>query len=271
MPQQPHEPEKHPQGQEEMLPPPIDGCVASDGEDDEVTTGTCELDVEAELSSTTLAFLKQHLAEKEEQARRLDYVPEQFALAQFWYSNTTAQGILLEALAHVTGAAGDESESDDGVVAILSAPSVMGPAKELEGGKHLAKLKILEIDERFGVQWPDNFHHYDYNEPEVLPSSVVGKATVCVIDPPRLNIATLQQYFVSCRLLAKPSKDGRDPPCIVVTAALLEDAVREEFGLRPVAGFEVQHTTKLGNPLQLYTNYPPKLLDASSWGASHDN
>lgn len=30
---------------------------------------------------------------------------------------------------------------------------------------------------------------------------------------------------------------------------MLEEAVREEFGLRPVTDFEVEHTHKLGNPL----------------------
>jgi len=30
---------------------------------------------------------------------------------------------------------------------------------------------------------------------------------------------------------------------------VLEDAIREEFGLRAVRGFEIEHTHKLGNPL----------------------
>jgi hypothetical protein len=227
-------------------------------EEDE-TVGVSEVDVESELSQHTLAMLREHLAEKEQEGPSHFLGKENYGLAQFWYSEETAKALLLEALSHVT---------DGGVVAVLSAPSLMVPALELEGGKHLAKLQLFEIDERFGVQWPDNFHHYDYNEATVLPTKLLGQVAAFVIDPPRLNVDTLKEYFVSTRLLANPCADGSAPPCIVVTAAVLEDAVREEFGLRPVRNFEIAHTSKLGNPLQAYTNYPPTHLDASSWHES---
>lgn len=48
-------------------------------------------------------------------------------------------------------------------------------------------------------------------------------------------------------------------------AAVLEEALFEEFGLRPVRGFEIEHTHKLGNPLLAYTNYPPKHFSRASW------
>ena len=48
-------------------------------------------------------------------------------------------------------------------------------------------------------------------------------------------------------------------------AAVLEEALFEEFGLRPVSGFEIEHTHKLGNPLLAYTNYPPKHFSRASW------
>ncbi|GAB5032926.1 n-adenine-specific dna methyltransferase 2 [Nannochloropsis oceanica] len=224
-------------------------------EDDE-TTAVSEVDVESELSQHTLAMLKEHLAEKEHEGPAHLLGKENYGLAQFWYSEETAKALLMEALSHVT---------DGGVVAVLSAPSLMVPAQELEGGKHFSKLQLFEIDERFGVQFPDNFYHYDYNAATVLPTKMLRQVTAFVIDPPRLNIDTLKEYFISTRLLAKPCTDGSVPPCIVVTAAVLEDAVREEFGLRPVLKFEIIHTSKLGNPLQAYTNYPPKVLDASSW------
>lgn len=41
--------------------------------------------------------------------------------------------------------------------------------------------------------------------------------------------------------------------------------MREEFGLRPVSGFEIEHTQKLGNPLRAYTNVAPKFLGRASW------
>jgi len=223
-----------------------------------------KLDLESELSQHTMAMLKEHLAEA---ALEGPEPKENYGLAQFWYSPETAKDILLEALTHVTSGAGtdDTTDIDHGLVAILSAPSLMAPAQELEGGKHLPKLRLFEIDERFGVQWPDNFHRYDYNDATVLPSELLGKIAVFVIDPPRLNMETLREYFLSTRLLARSKADGSCPPCIVVTSTALEEAVRGEFGLRPVKDFEVIHTSKLGNPLQAYTNYPPKHLNDAAW------
>lgn len=56
-------------------------------------------------------------------------------------------------------------------------------------------------------------------------------------------------------------------PCIFMLrpAAVLEEALFEEFGLRPVRGFEIEHTHKLGNPLLAYTNYPPKHFSRALW------
>ena len=55
------------------------------------------------------------------------------------------------------------------------------------------------------------------------------------------------------------------PPHAILAAAVLEEALFEEFGLRPVSGFEIEHTHKLGNPLLAYTNYPPKHFGRASW------
>jgi hypothetical protein len=30
---------------------------------------------------------------------------------------------------------------------------------------HTPQLRLLEVDERFGVKYPDLFHRFDYNEP----------------------------------------------------------------------------------------------------------
>lgn len=46
------------------------------------------------------------------------------------------------------------------------------------------------------------------------------------------------------------------------SAAVLKDEVREEFGLRPVQGFEVEHTHKLGNPL--VSKEDPDYVEGSS-------
>lgn len=86
----------------------------------------------------------------------------------------------------------------------------------------LLQIRIFEIDERFGVKYPDNFHRYDYNAPTDLPPELLGRCDVVVLDPPYLNVETLREYFVSARLLAKPQGDGggaaaAPPPCIVVT------------------------------------------------------
>lgn len=96
---------------------------------------------------------------------------------------------------------------------------------------------------------------------------------------------TLREYFVSANLLARHTLEGPSSSCsasneqddseqqqeqeqreeatfthlIVVTAARLESDIREEFGLRPTT-LEITHTSKLGNPLLCYTNYPPKHL-----------
>jgi len=125
-------------------------------EDDEEET-TPELTAETGLSADVLAALQAHLAAKAQSSVDAEVNPL-FGMSQFWYTPETSLGLLREALAHVEG-------QEDGVVAILSAPSVMVAAAELEGGAHLSKLRLLEFDERFGLKFPDLFHRYDYNEP----------------------------------------------------------------------------------------------------------
>ena len=104
--------------------------MASDS-DDEVTTP--ELTPEMGLSADTLAALQAHLASK---AQSRDWgegdVDADFGKSQFWYTHETSCGLLREALAHLDGG--------DGVVAVLSAPSLMAAATEMEGGVHQSKV-----------------------------------------------------------------------------------------------------------------------------------
>lgn len=104
--------------------------MASDS-DDEVATP--ELTAEMGLSADTLAALQAHLASK---AQGRDWgegdVDADFGKSQFWYTHETSCGLLREALAHFEG--------DDGVVAVLSAPSLMAAVAEMEGGVHKSKV-----------------------------------------------------------------------------------------------------------------------------------
>lgn len=106
--------------------------MASDS-DDEVTAP--ELTAEMGLSADTLAALQAHLASK---AEGRDWgegdVDADFGKSQFWYTHETSCGLLREALAHL--AEGDEG----GVVAVLSAPSLMAAVTEMEGGVHQSKV-----------------------------------------------------------------------------------------------------------------------------------
>ncbi len=144
-----------------------------------------ELTAEDGLCADTLAALQAHLASK---ARTTEWVDTEgevgadFGMSQFWYTHETSCELLKEALAHV--AEGQGREDGNGVVAVLSAPSVMAAAETHEGGKHKSLLRLLEVDERFGVKYPDQFHRYDYNEPtgkalSVLPFSLFKYHQTC--------------------------------------------------------------------------------------------
>jgi hypothetical protein len=60
-----------------------------------------------------------------------------FGMSQFWYTHETSCGLLQEALAHLGGG--------EGVVAVLSAPSVMTAAEKYEGGVHQSKVSESEV------------------------------------------------------------------------------------------------------------------------------
>lgn len=201
------------------MEPHVEGSYNDDEESDGEEL-TPELTAELGLSADTLAALQEHLAGKARSQEWVDTEGEvgaDFSLAQFWYTEETSCGLLREALAHIEG-----QPEGEGVVAVLSAPSVMRAAVNFEGGAHQGKLRLLEVDERFGVKYPDQFHRYDYTEPTDLPPELLGRCDVLILDPPRLNVATLKEYFVSARLLAKPdaaATSGEAPPCIVVTGA----------------------------------------------------
>ena len=66
-----------------------------------------------------------------------------------------------------------------------------------------AKSVLLDFD----PQWTKdpNFVHYDYNNPEDIPSNIQNSFDCVVIDPPFITEAVWALYATAAKLLLKPA------------------------------------------------------------------
>jgi hypothetical protein len=153
------------------------------------------------LSSSTLAALKEFMAEEQQRKEQfaalraqaevqfdnasstsnvgIDAFKEDWNLSQFWYSDETAKVLADELL--------DGADETTRIV-IISAPSVFAEIKKRPAGSIPTKhIYLLEYDDRFSVLAGKNFVHYDFNTPLAVPKELANTFDRALVDPPFLS------------------------------------------------------------------------------------
>lgn len=143
-----------------------------------------------QLSAAALEALKEFLAEQQgpepdagEGESRVELVPEDWRLSQFWYDDRTARTLVEEVIRLASPSAGTGAA---GAVACIACPTLYAYLKKSDPG---VPAQLLEHDERF-EQYGGDFTFYDYNRPEELPPAMKHAYRVVVADPPYLVWAT---------------------------------------------------------------------------------
>ena len=217
----------------------------------EDSDGEPELTTDA-LSASTLAALREHLAEAEAEVQQrardegdaADTVEagasipkEDFHLSQFWYDDATAAR-LAAALVALAPA--------DGRIAVVSCPSVMYPLARADAGAArgaavAARAVLLEIDRRFAGAFGERFAYFDYNRLDELPATLRGECDVVLVDPPHAPDECVGAFAVAATRLARsqsrtaararPAADGGGAdggaavrpftPCVFITSEVM--------------------------------------------------
>ncbi|CAM9802971.1 unnamed protein product, partial [Chrysoparadoxa australica] len=212
------------------------------------------------LSSGALAALQEHLGKgTNDDGKAL--VKEDFGMSQFWYDEETQKALAREVLRVAKEAGG----SDGGVVAILSAPSIMNGLALLKAEQEIdeqdagLRVCIFEYDKRFGDSYPDQFSFYDFNKPLDVPSELHGRCDFLVADPPYLNEPTISQFLKSMDILSR-DRGGLKCKQMFITSPL-QHAFLATKGFRRTA-FQLHFQSKFSTPISVFTNYS---VESNDW------
>ena len=206
---------------------------SSDEDDQEIDTNF----LASELSLETLQALQSHLnlrtanvleegdTETEEEELKKKNISENFGLSQFWYDDETSCRLASEIVRKlqedfpISSEISDETDGTESSslyiprLAILSAPSLMrGFIQKEEHTYLLPKISLFEYDERFGREYPNNFHYYNYNNAQELPVDLLGMCDFIFYDPPYLTMETFRAFHKSATLLAKSNLIPKELP-----------------------------------------------------------
>jgi len=233
--------------------------------------------------------------QEQQQQQQLRHVSEDWQLSQFWYTESTASALALEALS----AAGPS-----GRIACVSCPTLYkaivdalrkNPSTEAEaadasasddGGSSvsstLPRAIVLEFDRRF-AKWGRDFVFYDYQDPSIpeLPVDWRNSFDVVVCDPPFLNeecaaatwkaaVETLGKRRMvvgggggdNSNSEDKASTNSKACKVIFCTGEIMEETLVALSGgnLKKSETFFPEHASKLSNPFVLMTDYEMTML-----------
>ena len=271
--------------------------------DEADSDGEPELTTDA-LSASTLAALREHLAEAEAEVQQrardegdaADTVEagasipkEDFHLSQFWYDDATAAR-LAAALVALAPA--------DGRIAVVSCPSVMYPLARADAGAGAARAAVaaravlLEIDRRFAGAFGERFAYFDYNRLDELPATLRGECDVVLVDPPYVSDECVGAFAVAATRLARsPIADGGAgaaaadgggadggaavrpfTPCVFITSEVMRGALAKALPGMRMTAFELTFQSKLSTPLRVYANVSDEAAEAhfGGWAADFD-
>ncbi|CAI5445730.1 unnamed protein product [Caenorhabditis angaria] len=201
-----------------------------------------------ELSADTLAALAAFRAEQEASLTNENAsISEDWQLSQFWYNDDTSRKLVREG---ITTALKNVQNSEIPYIGCVSSPTLVRffhETEEYKSGKF--HLRLFEYDDRFGLKFPDEFVHFDYKSPTVLPPELVGKFDVIIADPPFLAAECLIKTAHSVRLLGKP-----DVKIVLCTGAIMEDYAARLLAMHRTE-FEPKHANNLANDFACFANY----------------
>ncbi|WOL03108.1 protein-lysine N-methyltransferase N6AMT2 [Canna indica] len=203
------------------------------------------------LSSYALQALREFLSEQSslsqadgvggrDDSEEVRLVSEDWRLSQFWYDRETAEALVEEirVLHRMTSSP----------VVCIACPTLYAYLKKLDPS---IPAMLLEYDKRF-EQYGCDFTFYDYNQPEDLPSSLKHAYQIVVADPPYLSRECLEKVAQTISFLAHPQGSY----LLLLTGEVQKERAAELLKAHP-CGFRPQHSNKLGNEFQLFTNYDP--------------
>ncbi|PPQ63544.1 hypothetical protein CVT24_004774 [Panaeolus cyanescens] len=169
---------------------------------------------------------------------------EQWQLSQFWYSDAFA-----ERLASALNGLCEPSTK----IAFLCCPTAF------VGFQHFhphANAMLMEYDERFAVLSPQQFVHYDLNEPDVFPEDLRESFDIIVADPPYLNEKTNVKLKTTVDQIIKPAT-GK---LVMITSTIVEKIIQNLYGESPIGhlkrtAIEVEHANQLGNDFAVWGSW----------------
>lgn len=167
---------------------------------------------------------------------------------QYWYSSNTA-AVLVAVIEEQI----EEEEHDGLAVAFLSTPSLyhaVSPALR-------ARSRLFDLDE----QWASdpNFVRYDFKQPEAIPTTLHGRFSMVVMDPPFITREVWELYAPAARMLLRPQGPAR----------ILATTVQENAGLMAELFGTTEQRFKPAIPnliyqFSLYSNFDSSCLAQSN-------
>lgn len=75
---------------------------------------------------------------------------------------------------------------------------------------------------QYDKKWNDDpgFVFYDFNEPENVPSDLLGSFDMVVIDPPFITREVWEKYTATAKVLMKPGVDAEGALCPLSTPVI---------------------------------------------------
>jgi len=141
---------------------------------------------------------------KQEIEAFLEGNPEDGDYNQYWYSTKTIDRIVEDLL--TLGASNS--------IAFLSTPSLYFSLP----AEFRTASKVFDYDKK----WNDDpgFVFYDFNEPENVPSDLLGSFDMVVIDPPFITREVWEKYTATAKVLMKPGVDAEGALCPLSTPVI---------------------------------------------------
>ena len=163
---------------------------------------------------------------------------------QYWYSEPTI-GRIIEALIE-----------NGGSVAFLSTPSLYFSLPD----NLRSKSFVFDYDKKW--ESDRGFVFYDFNEPETIPTNLLGTFDVVVVDPPFITHEVWQKYATTTKLLMKQGTATDGSPAgkvILTTVAENADLLNRLLGASATAFLpSIPHLVYQYN---LYTNYNSEIFN----------
>ncbi|KAF2629901.1 hypothetical protein BU25DRAFT_489318 [Macroventuria anomochaeta] len=189
----------------------------------------------------------------------MDAFTEDWNVSQFWYSDETATVLARQLL---------DGATDETRIAVVSAPSAFIQLKNLlASGEYKCRpqVKLLEIDERFGVF--KEFVHYDFEKAIQLPAELKGSFDRIIVDPPFLSDDCQTKATLTVRWLAKGWTFDA-VRIIACTGERMESIITGKLygkvGVK-TTDYDIKHAKGLSNEFRTYANFE---CDAWKWAKS---